>query len=338
MGYAKLNFATSVTTAQALYDVIRLVTGAINSAASLSYASTSNSEVVNTLNENWTLQYGTVDPTTTAYVVSSPCVTNTKTHWIRFSCFNGTSWDTSTAFSNSVNTGFGFSTISAATSVSSVTNSTFYSTGSTTGGGRYVVRVDASNTNIYLHWSGKHILLYGLFGLINTTGFIGSFEYPENSLTQFTNTSPVLQFNNYYNTSSTFITTTTPGSGTTTAILFQGINIHDCSTNTTNGVYNLGVSGIGTVRLDDFDVPVTLGTDGSNSYPLVPYYWTLADRGIPIIDISQLSGVYRIGRNAGTLEALFTVGSDSYVFLPISTTINTPGTTTAHGAIAVIKK
>jgi len=334
MGYAKLNFATTVTTAQAMYDVVRVLNGTITAPANLSYASTTNSEIVNTLAENWTVVYGSVADTTTAYVVSSPCVTAAKTHFVKLQMGNGTSWDASAAFSTA-GAGIGLNTISAATSATSVTNPAFYSTSTgATGMGRYLVKVDASNTNIYIHWSSHHILFYGLSSAGATTMFIGSFEYPENSLTQFTNTAPVLQYNYTYAQTTTFITTTAVTTGTTSAILFQGINIHEPLASTTSGVYNLGVAGYGTVIHSDFDPIVTLDSLGNNVYPLVPYYWTLPSRGIPNLNLSQLTGVYRMAKSAGAAEAVFTVGGASYVWLPLSTTI-TGGTQQA--GIGILK-
>ena len=335
MGYAKLNFATTVTTAQAMYDVVRCINGTITAKANLSYASTTNSEFVNTLNENWTVDYGSVADTTTAYIVSSSCETAGKTHRARLQMFNGTSWDTSAAFSTSA-CGIGVNTIEEATSATAVTNPTFYSTSAgTTGGGRYVVTVNASNTNIYLHWSKHHILLYGLSGAGATTMMIGTFEYPETSLTQFTNTAPVAQYNYTYNQSTAFITTTAVGTGTTGAILWQGIEVHVPNTSTTNGLYNLGTSGFGTLLRSRFDPIATLDVSGNNVYPLVPLYWSLPSLGIPIINISELTGVYGMAKSATAAEGVFTVVADGYVWLPLSTVI-TGGTQQA--GIGLLKK
>jgi hypothetical protein len=164
---------------------------------------------------------------------------------------------------------------------------------------------------------------------------MASLEYPETSLTQFTNTAPVAQYTMLYGYTTSFITTTTPSTGTTAAIVLQGINVHQPSVNTTSGVYNLGVSGFGTVTLSTFNPVFTIGTDGSNIYPLVPVYWSVPSVGIPIINLSQLTGVYRMATSATFSEGVFTVDSDSYVWLPISTTI-TGGTQSS--AIGLLKK
>lgn len=335
MGYAKLNFATSVTTGQALYDIVRVISGNITVVANLSYANTTNSEIVNTLAENWTIEYGSVADTTGSYIVSSPCVTNTKKHWILLQASNAYTYNSSAAFSTA-GSGINLSTISDAVSISSYSNPTYYSTtGSTIGAGRYLVHVDASNTNIYVHWSSHHVLIYGKFITGAATGIMASLEYPETSLTQFTNTAPVAQYTMLYGYTTSFITTTTPSTGTTAAIVLQGINVHQPSVNTTSGVYNLGVSGFGTVTLSTFNPVFTIGTDGSNIYPLVPVYWSVPSVGIPIINLSQLTGVYRMATSATFSEGVFTVDSNSYVWLPISTTI-TGGTQSS--AIGLLKK
>lgn len=335
MGYAKLNFATTVTAAQAMYDVVRCVNGTITSTANLTYATPAGSEFVNTLAQNWSVLYGTVADTTTAYVITSPCVSAGKTHRVRLQMSNGSTWDTSAAFSTA-GAGIGLNTIETATSATSVTNPTFYSTSAgATGIGRYVVKTDASNVNIYVHWSSRHILMYGLSGATGATMLIGSFQYPETSLTQFTGTAPVAQYNNTYNNTTTFITTTAIGASTTAGIILQGIQVHTPSTNVTNGVYHIGTGGFGTVTLSDFDPVPSLDASGNSSYPIVPFYWSNPAIGLPIINISELSGVYRMSKTASVSEGTLTLGADTYVWLPISTLI-TGGTIQA--GIGLLKK
>lgn len=335
MGYAKLNFATTVTTAQAMYDVVRCVNGTITSTANLSYANTTNSELVNTLAENWTVLYGTVADTTTAYVVTSPCVSAGKTHRVKLQMCNGSAWDASAAFSTA-GAGIGLNTIETATTATAVTNPTFYSTSTgATGMGRYVVKVDASNVNIYVHWSSHHILMYGLSGVTGANMLIGSFEYPETSLTQFTGTAPIAQYNNTYNNTTTYITTTAVGASTSAGVLLQGIQVHTPSTNVTNGVYNIATGGFGTTALSDFDPVPSLDASGNNTYPVVPFYWSNPAIGLPIINISELTGVYRMSKTASVSEGTLTLGADTYVWLPISTLI-TGGTIQA--GIGLLKK
>jgi len=335
MGYAKLAFATTVTTAQALFDIVRVVTGNITSVANLSYASTTSSEIVNTLGQNWTLEYGSLADSTTSYIIDTPCVTAGKTHYVLLQASNAGTWNSSAAFNGSTS-GIGLTTISGATSISSYSNPTFYSTNTTASGiGKYLISIDSNNTALYLHWSARHLLIYGKNGSGAATGFLSSIQYPETSLTQFTNTAPVLQYNFFYGLTTTFISETAPANTTNTGIILQGINVHTPTTNTTSGVYNLGNTGFGTVTIARFNPVYTLGTDGSNTYPLTPIYWSLPSVGIPILNMSQLTGFYRISTSATFSEGVFTVGGDSYVWLPISTVI-TGGTQSA--AIALLKK
>lgn len=334
MGYAKLNFATTVTTANALFDIVRVITGNVANVSNLTFASTTNSEIVNTLNQNWTVTYGSVEQSTTQYVLESPCVTAGKKHYTWWQSSNGTAWGTSAAFSTTA-AGLGFSTVSSATNSSTVTNSTFYSTSSgTTGLGRYSIKVDATNTNLYLSWSNNHVVIYGLTASPSVTGILGSFEYPETSLTQFTNTSPVCQYNIKQSNANTFITLTTPGTSTTEAILFQGISVHQPSTSSTSGVYNFGTSGFGTVTRAVFNPIVSLDSSGNNAYPFVPLYWSLPTVGIPVINLSELSKVYRLAHSAATPETVFTVGSNNYVYFNLSSSITS---STGNFGIAFLK-
>jgi hypothetical protein len=337
MGYAKLNFATTVTTAQAMYDIVRCLNGTNTSTANLIYANTANSEIVNTLNENWSVLYGNVADTTTAYVVTSPCVTASKTHRVKLQMGNGSSWDTSAAFTTT-GAGIGLNTIETATSATSVTNPTFYSTSTGANGmGRYLIKTDATNTSIYIHWSAKHILFYGLSSNAVGTMYMGSFEYPETSLTQYTNTAPVIQYNNTYTANTTYVTTTTVGTDTTLGIIFQGIKIYTPNNNTTNGVYHIPTGGFGTVPVTDFDAVQTIDATGNNVYPIVPFYWSNPAIGLPIMNISELTGVYRMSRVASVPEGLFTSGADTYVWLPLASTIN-GGVGLTQAGIALLKK
>lgn len=323
MGYAKLNFGTSITTSNALFDIVRVITGNVSNVSNLTFASTTNSEIVNTLNRNWSVTYGTVADNTTQYVLETDCISAGKKHYTWWQSSNGSNWGVSSAFSTSFS-GIGFSTVSAASSASSVTNSTYYSTTAGQNGiGKHVITVDSNNTNIYLSWSNNHVVMYGLLGYTGYTTFLGSFEYPENSLTQFTNTSPIAQYNNRQYETTGFETLVTPGAGTQNGIVLQGLNIHVPSTSTTNGVYNLGQYNLsyGTCMRSTFNPVVSIDSSGNNTYPFVPIYWSIPTQGIPILNFSELSKVYRCAHSAANPETVFTVGSDNYVYFNLSTSI-----------------
>jgi len=322
MGYAKLNFAVGQTNAQALYDIVRVVTGEVTAVANLSYASTTASEIVNTLGENWTVEYGTVADTTTSYVLTSPCVTAGKTHRVWAVAATSAGWPASGAFTSAGN-GFIVSLVScvAATSATSVSNPTYYSTTNSNSGRQYMgVEVNTNNTNIYVSWSRYHVLIYGLVNYSNSnTGVIGSFEYPETSLTQFTNTAPVVKYNYNNSSSTTFVASTAPAAGSSVlGCIFQGLNVHEPVTSTTSGVYNFGNTGFGTVQMSVFDPGVSVDTGGVNSYPFVPIYWSLPSKGIPMINVSYYSNFYRVNKNIANPETVITVGSDNFVYLTLT--------------------
>jgi hypothetical protein len=119
--------------------------------------------------------------------------------------------------------------------------------------------------------------------------------------------------------------------------------MHVPSVATTYGVYIPSIittgstaTGFGTVTVE-FNPVFTLNASGQNAYPLLPLYWQSPALGLPTINISTLTGVYRIATNASTAEDVFTVGADSYVYLPIGTTISATGAS-AKGGWALLKK
>lgn len=332
MGYAKLTFTTATQTSNALYDIVRVVTGAVTNTSGLTYATAATSEIVNTRAENWAVTYGTVDPATTAYVLEEDCLTAGKKHYVHFQSGSGTAIPGTATFATA-NAGICLSTCSAAVSANSVSNETHYCSGTTiTQAPTSMICVTAGSPSIYLSWSRYHLIIYGLVGYGSAarsgTAFFGSFEYPENSLTQFTNTAPIAHMRWYHNSTTTFQTTVTPNTTGSTAVYLQGCNVHEPLTNVTNGTYNFGVGGFGTCTLSPFDPVVTLDNSGTSVYPLVPFYWTTATKGIPLINLSQLSKVYRISKNSGAPESIFTVGSDNFVnfTLALGNVSTTPGT------------
>jgi len=338
MGYAKLNFAGTVTNAQAMYDIVRVVNGTITSAANLSHASTTNSEIVNTLNQNWTVTYGTVAATTLAYVLENSCETAGKTKYAWLTTNTGGSYGGAAgAFSASsyLSNGIYLNTITGATSATAVSNPAHYSTNTATSGFRINnMNVDTVNTSIYVSWSKYHLALYGKFPQ-NGMGIVGTFEYPETALSQFTNTPPVLQYKYSEASTGTFIEAGGPISTTTNTIIFQPANLHYPQTNTTVGIGWTDAGSIGTADLDSFNAVQTLNSSGASVYPLVPIYESLPALGIPIINISQYSGVYKMGSGAGPYETLYTVGSDNYVWLPIAVSVTS---TTIDCGITFLKK
>lgn len=346
MGYAKLNFATSVTTSQAMYDIVRVVNGTVTSAANLTYASTTSSEIVNTLAQNWTVTYGTVADTTVAYVLERDCATvgKTKYAWLTTNA-NGTYGGSSAAFST---TGHGIylNTITAATSATAVSNPAYYySVSANANSYRHNFQVDATNQNLYLSWSKYHLLLYGQVE-IGHSAFSGTFEYPETNLSQFTNSAPVVHY--WYSAGATSNFQTLVGlqtTGTVDQAIFQATNVHFPLTNTTSGIAlathtsaATTVTNGATIALKQtWDPAQTWNGSGANVYPLVPLFSYDPDKALPIMNISQLTGVYRISDLAGPVETLYSVGADNYVFLPIGDNTTSTGAA-VYAAIAVLKK
>jgi hypothetical protein len=340
MGYAKLNFATSVTTSQALFDIVRVVNGTITSAANLSHASTTNSEIVNTLGQNWTVTYGTVANTTLAYVLENSCETAGKTKYAWLTTNNDGSYGGASAAFSTTNQGIYLNTITAATSATSVSNPAYYNTETTTNyHTRFNMCVDATNTLIYVSWSKYHLMLYGRFrgGGSGTMGLTGTFEYPETNLSQFTNTAPIIHYRYSSADTNTFQELVGAQTGATPdSIIFQATNLHYPQTNVTQGISWNNSSTIGTADLDDFNPVQTINASGTSVFPLVPIYESMPALGIPIINISKLSGVYKMATTAGPYDTIYTVGADNYVWLPLALNINS--TTGIVAGIAIPKK
>lgn len=91
MAYATLAFASTVSVAQKLKDIVKVVTGAATSVGQLEFATQAASEIINTEPAGWTLAdaasalevSGTA--TKTEYRVSAPCVDSSKTKFAALS-------------------------------------------------------------------------------------------------------------------------------------------------------------------------------------------------------------------------------------------------------------
>lgn len=340
MGYAKLNFTAGQTGAQALFDIVRVVTGNVSNVSNLTYASITNSEIVNTLGQNWSVQYGSIEPSTASYVITTPCVTAGKTHKVWLLTSSNLAWPASSTFtSTGGNAYINVVTVSDASSNVAVSNPTWYSNTATAAGRAYRgVEVNSNNVNVYLNWSRYHIMIYGLtYFSNNNTGFFGSFEYPETSLTQFTNTAPVAFYSYNQSSGSSFLSnTTSPSAGSLVSnIVFQGLNIHQPLTSVTSGVYNLGNTGFGTMVMNTFNPNAAIDTGGVNSYTFVPFYWSLPSQGIPMINLSYYSKFYRVNNNINFPENILTVGAENYVYLTL--TANGINGTNGIAGIAMLK-
>lgn len=338
MGYAKLNLPTTVTSSNALYDLVRCITGNISNVADLTFAVSASSELVNTLGENWTITYGDLTASTTTYVLESNCVVEGKKHYTRLISSNANAMFATTALSTNF-AGINLTTCSGATAANIVTNETFYSFSGSTAVGSSSIGVTANSPFIYASWSRYHLMIWGLLGQTTSaragTGFQGSFEYPETSLTQFTNTAPLVHLRWNHTANVAFNNATTRGTFVSSNIVLQGTNVHDPANSTTSGVFNFGVNGFGTCQMQVFDPVKSIDSTGADTYPLTPLYWCTSGNAIPLINLSQLSQVYRISKASGAPESVFTVGNVDYVNFHM--TLGNVQSTTSNASIAVRK-
>lgn len=336
MGFAKLRFENfSVTTSQAMSDVVKIVTGVAAAPADLTYASTTNSIIVNTRAENWTLVYGsTAGGTATDYVLSSPTLLAGKTHFVRM---RSRASSTSSAYPSSAamnaasgasSASFTVATIGSATSATSVTNETHYRTTYPTSG----VYANDLNPDIFVSWSARHIMLYGY----NSSGpvVVGSFQYPYSQLNQYGGYAPVMQWT-YTPNETTWVA---DGTGPTTSSLnVMQAPIYFRPTTSLSVPITLGsiktTYGYGT--MDGSIVPSTsYSSTGTTAYPLVPIMYSSPSTGNPVVNISSLTNVYFFPPAGGTYGDTITVGSDTYVYLPLGTSLTDAAPTRA---VAVLR-
>lgn len=328
MGYAKLNYSASANNAQVLYELVQVITGNITSNASLTYANVNLSVIVNTLGSgnNWTTIYGV--PYSTAnnasYVLRSTCVDTSKYHFARLFAVANSVKNNMQLMSVYGDAGVSITTVTSATSSTSVSNESYYPE-SSSGMSRYVIKADSGNPAIYVNWSKYHIVLYGLSGNApgKVTAVMGTFQYPETATVQFLKSQPICQLVFQSNSGNTVIDRTAPtlNQDGPTGILFQG-PAYEPFSQTAFGVYNFAGNltttlGFGTCLPFKWDPQPGVDSTGSTAYPFVPLYWANPQKGVPAINLSTYSKFYRTYSAAGQPETLITVGSDTYVYLTV---------------------
>jgi hypothetical protein len=336
MGYAVLNFPTTITNVNLLQDIGNVITGNITSASSLAYCTTATSTVVNTLGQNWTQVANTTANTARGF--SAPCVTNGKTKYVKiFASQSGSdsSTYTSAAF-NSYNMPTGSSSgyndtklgatacgsIASSTSVITATNECSFSASSTweTYLKRHFFGIGPGNNGqVVLSWSSRHLLILGN----NNGGTVINFfvEHPENGASTYASYAPFISYK----------IIPLCGDG------FNDISFSDTSVNTaeirTPVYYNMRSAGTttwyptvsrsqtptnfplqGTIWLNRMSTMYTYGSSGANY--LLPLYFTYPHEGIPMTNLSSLSNVYFARAGIGSAGDALTINGDPYRIIP----------------------
>lgn len=334
MGYARLHFPNNNTilTTHVLYDIVGCLTGTFTATNQLQTATQTLSQIVNTANSNWSFVYpashGTKGTTNTSWVLSSPCVTASKTKYIRLTSFGGgaiaqsgtfTYYDS--ALNSGNNAGILMQACTAASSATVLTNPAWYNTNNSSG--TYTNAV-ASNF-IYLHWSNRHCLIYGGYTSNLRKGFQALFEHQETGITTFRNTAPVVYINYTSSNGGWNSTETAPSSIAGSPNIVQVLNHFNVNTATATGVYNV-LSDINSQQdhmslLSDaasgaYPSTTTKNSGGAVARQVQPLYWHQHHIGVPHQYVSQLSNVYRTAPSMGSEGDTVTIGNDTYVYLP----------------------
>jgi len=308
MAYAKLSFLnTAGTTAQVLSDIKGLLTGTITAVAGLQYADRTASQIrIGTFpgQGNWTLASESVGH----LALSSVCVTSSKTKYAIFQSYIGTSYG-----NTSVAAGKLYLTSAAGVSGTTYTKQTYYNFNGAngiavngTGGGQF-----------YLHWGPNHVMIY------KASIMYGVFEFPETTLTTSGGTVPVTAvFSSafsapYWGTDSGPI-----NSSTVLGTTVQCPNVYQPSSGATTGPMGLGVTTNQAMdnSLYNRSIIRTLNSAGDVAYTLIPMYTASYNKGFPAAFMSTYSGVYLTASAAASLGDTFNFGSDTYIYLPMSTT------------------
>jgi hypothetical protein len=326
MGYAKLTFTTSTTSSQLLSDVHNVLTGNFTTASQLQNCVIGSSEIINTLGENWT----SVVNASNEKALSSPCVNSAKTKYAILRSVTGTS-----------NTALGSGALIAGTSGASgiivnsasfvasgasvvATNPTYYNTSTTaalTNGARFGTNVEL-DTQLFLSWSSRHLLIYGGVQGASATTYTSIFEFPENNLTTYNNSAPVLTHK---------VSVVTTGLATSGAPAVDTSNLSSIVTsnqflpsNTTpavSGAFSIS-SVAGTLYASTYGSSThvtSLNALSQSAGYLIPLWVSQPAAGIPILNCSALTNVFSCAPTVGNTGETVNVGGITYVLLVLGT-------------------
>jgi hypothetical protein len=307
MAYAKLSFlTTSTTTAQVLSDIKGLLTGAITAVADLQYADRTASQIrIGAFpgQGNWTL----VSESVGHLALSSVCVTSSKTKYAIFQSYNGTSYG-----NTSLAAGKLYLTSAAGVSGTTYTKQTYYNYNGAngiavngTGGGQF-----------YLHWGPNHVMIY------KASLMYGVFEFPETTLTTSAGTVPVVAvFSSSFGAGYWGVDTGPTNNGTTGGTVVQCPNVYQPASGSTTGPMGLGTTSYIWIdnSLYNRSIIRTVNSSGEVAYPLIPMYTASYNKGFPAAFMSTYSGVYLTASAAASLGDTFNFGSDTYIYLPMTT-------------------
>jgi hypothetical protein len=332
MGFAKLTYATdgSIRSTTVLHDIVGVITGTFTSTSQLTGAIQAQSEIVNTINSNWSFLYpasGSFVPATpnvnlASWVLTAPCVNTSKTKYIRLTNYNTgninqTGAVTGNIYNGGTSRGIILQGATSASTATTIVNGTFYQTN--TSGNLSMLR----GSQIFISWSNKHLILYSNLansGTSATAGIMAYLEFPETTATQVSGATPavVLWVFDLYLTDNGY--TSPSGIGAQNhAILPDYYNISAAS----RGMANIASLSTAFDRLYSTAItntfqPInsTINSAGSSRINIVPLMFSMLSKGYSPLYISEYSNMYLVAAGLGSPGDTISIGSDLYVYLP----------------------
>ncbi len=318
MAYAELVFSSTPSAGQVIKSIAKVLTGETNLAnldgvittARNDSAGFYKSEIRNTSNETWTLEYPTSLPADTAintFTVSKTCIDNTKKKFVRFIVASSAGLFTEPINSGSTNHTLTTSYCIQVQGLSDINTSTGATTNLTyrNNNGAFATIKKATSTTesyvVWLSWSARHLFVISTIG--GRTCFHASVEFDENNVTQYSNAAPVLHITGGGATTTLTNQTTATTTSVNVASILNMYNPVDgttpgirCLTNTVNFVNFNSNSAFGlTAGTDTEDILLRRfydTTSAKNKWQPAPIFIDDTANGNGFIDLSKYSNMY----------------------------------------------
>lgn len=339
MAYATLAFASTVSVAQKLKDIIKVVTGAATSVSQLEFATQAASEVINTEPAGWTLAdaasaleaSGTA--TKTEYRVSAPCVDSSKTKFAALSLRDRSSSNANTAVTlprptASGTSGVMYIPIGSGVSASALVNLCGEPLIMQDGTGTSCVsntalHMGVAGTTYYISVSARKLVVVAPSN--QNTANLSTFmilEFPETPATVAYNNVPFaqIQYSNLRTANGGSYDFNSIGNGSTTveAFVHRGVGFTNWYRSTDFARANRFNDTEFTsdfVFLPTVPAVVTNPVGGGSLYPLMPIIDVRSAYGEGIHYYSSLTDVYYTA--TGISGDTITVGGDTYVICTV---------------------
>lgn len=338
MAYARLTFSTSNPPAgQVLKVLAQVLTGESNIAnlgnVGTFYTSTvgvTTSEIVgNTAADSWTLVYPASLPSTgnnqvATFTISTPCITSSKTKYVRFigassaGVFTEPTYSAGTVYSSTVSYSLYAQGLSAIDASGNCTNLTWRNSAGT----QATVVKGTSTIELYsieMSWSKRHLFITSTLG---NNCYFAAIEFPETVLTNsYANCAPVVYMTGPATSTLSNLTASSTGTVHVHNVVnmlnpvnstWQGIRALVPSTPVTASMTSSVIFGYGTNRLEAYKEHTSV----VGSFNIAPIVHDDIGYGNGYLDLTALSNLYIGPYDASVNQNLFT-GSDGTTYKAI---------------------